>query len=100
MSATNATAGARVRREADSLVLAGTLDRAAVPALWRQATELLAGGTTRFDLTAVDAVDSAGLALLAELAARVPGVVLHGEPAGLGELRDAYRLDRSLAFAR
>ena len=52
-------------------------------------------------------VDSAGLALLAELAdeSRADdsvagnGIVVVGAPAGLAELRAAYRLDERLAFA-
>jgi phospholipid transport system transporter-binding protein len=47
-------------------------------------------------------VDSAGLALLAELAARLraAGAAPHieGEPAGLSELRTAYRLTSGLDF--
>ncbi|MFD1298280.1 STAS domain-containing protein, partial [Lysobacter gummosus] len=58
----------------------------------------LAAGARRFDLTQVSSVDSAGLALLAELAAQAPDVAVVGEPAGLAELRAAYRLDASLGF--
>ena len=51
-----------------------------------------------FDLTAVSRVDSAGVALLAELAERCGGVNIDGAPAGLAELRAAYRLTPALAF--
>lgn len=81
----------------DTLTFAGTLDRAAVPALWLQLYKQMAG-VRRFDLTAVDRVDSAGLALLAELAA-AGGIAVHGQPAGLDELRAAYRLQDDLSFA-
>lgn len=85
-------------RNDDTLAFAGTLDRAAVVALWPQASKALAG-VRRFDLTAVSSVDSAGLALLAELAAQAGGVSVHGQPAGLDELRTAYRLQDNLSFA-
>jgi phospholipid transport system transporter-binding protein len=45
-------------------------------------------------------VDSAGVALLAELATRSgTTVVIDGTPPGLVELRAAYRLAPTLAFA-
>lgn len=90
---------ASVSRDGEALVFAGALDRAAAAALWPQARALVAG-SRRFDLRAVSAVDSAGLALLAELAAQAPGVDVLGEPAGLAELRAAYRLDAALDFGR
>lgn len=93
------TGAASLRREAETLVFAGVLARDAVAALWRQALPQLAG-VRRLDLTAVRNVDSAGLALLAELSARAGGAAVDGLPDGLGDLRDAYRLDDTLAFAR
>jgi phospholipid transport system transporter-binding protein len=89
---------ASVRRDADALVFAGALTRDAAPALWRDASQALAG-VRRFDLGAVARVDSAGLALLGELAARAGGVAVAGDPAGLADLRRAYRLSPSLSFA-
>jgi phospholipid transport system transporter-binding protein len=48
----------------------------------------------------VTRVDSAGVALLAELAARAgTAVAIDGMPPGLAELRAAYRLTPALAFA-
>lgn len=109
-------AAATVGREADALVFRGALLRPAVAALWRQAQPLRAGIRT-LDLGAVSDVDSAGLALLAALAGagdggcaqpaardagdRAPGhgIAVIGAPAGLAELRAAYRLDARLAFA-
>ena len=92
------TATGSVARDGDALVFHGPLDRAATPSLWKQAQPLLAG-IRRLDLTAVVAVDSAGLALLAELADRgVPAVEVDGNPPGLSELRAAYRLGPSLGF--
>lgn len=90
-------AAASLRKDGDTLVFAGELDRDAAAALWPQARALVAGAR-RFDLSAVSSVDSAGLALLAELAGLAPGVDVQGEPAGLAELRAAYRLDASLGF--
>jgi phospholipid transport system transporter-binding protein len=90
----------RVAREGDALVFTGALVRDAVAPLWSPA---LAGaaGAGRYDLRAVTRVDSAGLALLAELAARGAGsgsgaVELVGTPDGLRALRAAYRLDHAL----
>lgn len=97
MAATEAS----FERDGDALAFAGTLDRAAAVALWNPASKALAGAQ-RIVLTRVTTVDSAGLALLAELAARLramgvePGI--EGEPAGLDELRAAYRLAPGLDF--
>ena len=90
---------AGVRRDGDALVFSGLLSRAQVPALWRLAPSL-AAGARRFDVGAVAGVDSAGLALLVELAALAgDGVTVDGAPPGLAELRAAYRLDEALTFA-
>ncbi|KGM56785.1 hypothetical protein N799_02535 [Lysobacter arseniciresistens ZS79] len=89
---------ATVTREGDALVFGGVLDRAAVAAAWTAARPLLAGAR-RLDLNAVPSLDSAGLALLAELAAQLPDARIDGSPAGLAELRAAYRLDPALGFA-
>lgn len=91
-----AAAVATVTRDGDTLVFRGALARTAVAALWRQA-QPLRDGLRGLDLTAVSHVDSAGLALLAELAG--DGIAVLGAPAGLAELRAAYRLDDRLAFA-
>lgn len=99
MPAADAATAGPVTRDGEALRFAGALVRERVPALWRQALPLLAG-VARFDLSAVDRVDSAGVALLAELAARAGGgVAVAGEPAGLAELRAAYRLQPDLAYA-
>jgi len=88
-----------MRRDGDALVFAGALLRDDVAALWRQASAAL-DGVRRFDLQAVSRIDSAGLALLAELATRAGGgIAIDGTPAGLAELRAAYRLDAALGFA-
>ena len=91
-----ATAATSVTRDAETLVFRGALGRAAVAVLGRQVQPLRAG-IRRLDLAAVSQVDSAGLALLAELAGE--GIAVVGAPAGLAELRAAYRLDDCLAFA-
>ncbi len=93
------TSSAGLRRDGDALVFTGALLRDDVSALWRGAAATL-DGVRRFDLQAVARIDSAGLALLAELAARAGGdVAVDGMPAGLAELRAAYRLDPALGFA-
>lgn len=95
----SADAPASVSRDGEALRFAGALLRAQVPALWRQALPL-AAGARRFDLSGAGRVDSAGVALLAELAARAGGAVaIEGDPAGLAELRAAYRLQADLDFA-
>lgn len=92
-------AEARLERDGEALRFAGALDRAAVATLWPRALPLLAD-VRRFDLAAVARVDSAGLALLAELVARAGGgIAVEGEPPGLAALRDAYRLDAGLGYA-
>lgn len=91
---------ATVRREGDALVFTGALLRAAIPALWPQATGVAVAGVRRLDLRAVERVDSAGLAFLAELAALAGGaMVIEGRPEGLAELSAAYRLSPALEFA-
>ena len=90
---------ATVERAGATLRFGGALQRDAIAALWRVALPL-AGEADRFDLTAVTRVDSAGVALLAEIAARIGApVAIDGTPPGLAELRAAYRLTPGLAFA-
>ena len=95
-----APAGAAgVTRAGDALRFAGALVREQVPALWRAALPLL-DGAKRFDVTGAGRVDSAGVALLAELAARAGGgIAVEGQPPGLADLRAAYRLNADLSFA-
>ena len=91
---------ASVAREGDALRVSGALLATTVPGLWRLLGSQPLQGVTRFDLHGVDRVDSAGVALLAEMAARCGGdVAMVGDPTGLPELRAAYRLSPSLAFA-
>lgn len=115
----SADAPASVTRDGEALRFAGALVRDQVPALWRQALPLVAGAR-RFDLSGASRVDSAGVALLAELAelaARtggpaaaasgpadtgslaLHGITIDGNPPGLAELRAAYRLKPDLDFA-
>ena len=99
MPAPTEQTSASVRRDGDALVFGGALQRAVVASLWPQALASLAGAT-RFDLRAVSQVDSAGLALLAELVARAcGGAVIDGTPAGLQALCAAYRLDPGLGYS-
>ncbi|WP_206861893.1 STAS domain-containing protein [Lysobacter changpingensis] len=89
-------AAATVRQDGDTLAFGGVLERAAVASLWSQ---LRAAKARRLDLSAVESVDSAGLALLAGLSARLGIAEVIGSPPGLADLRRAYRLDETLAFA-
>src|SRR5690606_35497595 len=90
---------ASVRRDGSALAFAGALPRDAVAALWPQSLALVAG-VERLDRPAVSRVDSAGLALLVELAQRGGAVSVTGDPPGLDGLRRAYRLSPTLNFAR
>jgi phospholipid transport system transporter-binding protein len=85
-------------RQDDALVFTGALDRAAVVALWPRLRREPAG-VKRLDLAAVTLLDSAGLAMLAELAQARPGLAVAGSPPGLEALRAAYRLRDNLSFA-
>ncbi|QIL19434.1 STAS domain-containing protein [Thermomonas sp. HDW16] len=87
----------RLQRSGAHLRLSGTLDRAAASVLWPQAATALESATV-LDLQAVDAVDSAGLALLVALAERMQDPQVDGSPRGLDELRAAYRLTPTLSF--
>jgi phospholipid transport system transporter-binding protein len=91
-------APAALRRHDATLHFDGALVAGNVAALWTQAL-VLVGGTRHFDLAKVVRIDSAGLALLAELAQRAGGVAVDGDPAGLVALRAAYRLTPTLAYA-
>lgn len=91
---------ADARVEGEVLLLSGNLDRAAAARLWPQLARRL-GGVRKLDLRAVEGVDSAGVALLAELAAQLRdhgGGAIDGSPPGLDELRAAYRLSPQLDF--
>jgi phospholipid transport system transporter-binding protein len=97
--ATASPSNAGLRRDGDALVFTGALLRDAVAGVWRQLPDTLPG-VRRLDLAAVSRVDSAGLALLAEIGARAGNdVVVVGDPPGLAELRAAYRLTPALTFA-
>ena len=92
---------ARARREGEVLHLEGRLDRAAVIALWPQLQGMVDGARS-LELGAIPSLDSAGLALLAETAARMRrsgAVEVRGDAPGLAELRAAYRLDPRLDYA-
>jgi phospholipid transport system transporter-binding protein len=89
--------GAALRRDGDTLRLEGELVVDRVAALWKPALALLAG-VRRLDVSAVARVDSSGVALLAELAARAGGATIVGDPPGLAPLRAAYRLTPALGY--
>ncbi len=98
-ASTDATA--QVTRAGEALSFAGVLSRGQVAGLWRRMPPL--DGVKSLDLGAVAAIDSAGLALLAEIAERtgtVPDVIVSPDapPEGLSELQAAYRLDAGLRF--
>jgi phospholipid transport system transporter-binding protein len=88
---------AAVQRDGDTLRLDGELVVERIGALWKPALALL-DGVRRLDVGAVDRVDSSGVALLAELAARAGGATVLGDPPGLAPLRAAYRLTPVLGY--
>ncbi len=86
--------------DGDALRFHGALVRAAVPGLWSRLPAGLAQ-VRLLDLTAVERLDSAGIALLSAVAERCGGDArprIEGTPSGLDALRQAYRLDDSLGF--
>ncbi len=88
-----------VRRDGDVLVFTGTLSRDVVSSLWRELPVNMSG-VRRLDLSAVERLDSSGLALLSTLFMRAEnGLTFVGHPIGLDALRAAYRLDDTLGFA-
>lgn len=88
-----------MRRDGEALHVSGAVTGPAVPALWRNARPQCAGAR-RIDISGVTRIDSAGLALLSALvdAAGSAGIEVVGAPAGLADLRAAYRLDAALGF--
>jgi phospholipid transport system transporter-binding protein len=87
-----------LQRDADTLRFGGELVTARIRDAWTRALPVLAG-VRRFDLAQVGRVDSAGVALLAELAHRAGDVAIAGDPPGLSALRAAYRLGPTLDYA-
>ena len=93
------SAACSMTRTGETLRFEGPLHRDAVAALWSRVPIDL-HGVQRFDLRAVESIDSAGLALISLLAARCGTVGIDGSPEGYAELRAAYRLGHGLAFVR
>ncbi len=81
-------------RDGDCLRVGGRLERDDVASAWQRASGLLAGVRT-LDLATLGVLDSAGLALLGELAAH-SGAAVQGGSATLAALCRAYRLDAHL----
>ena len=96
-----ASNSASARIDGSRVLFTGVLDRDAVVALWSKLKDL-PDNVLQLDLNGVTQVDSAGLALLAELTARARDdgrtLVVNGSPAGFNELSAAYRLAPSLDF--
>jgi phospholipid transport system transporter-binding protein len=88
----------RLKRDADTLRVSGELLTPHIRDAWTRALPMLVG-VRRFDVTGVTQVDSAVIALLAELAQRAGGVAIEGDPPGLSALRAAYRLTPALYYA-
>lgn len=83
-----------------TLRFTGALRRDAIAALWARLPAAL-DGVHRIDLTAVDGIDSAGLALVSRVAERCAAdLAIDGRPPGFDDLRNAYRLGDDLGFVR
>ncbi|MDR2871623.1 MAG: STAS domain-containing protein [Xanthomonadaceae bacterium] len=100
----NKSIEASVVRTGEQLTFAGPLDRNAVTRLWPQLCSLLPG-IRQLSISDVSMIDSAGLALLAEVMAQLRAqsatpIELLGEPNGIAELCAAYRLASDLDFVR
>ncbi|PIV33745.1 MAG: anti-sigma B factor antagonist [Lysobacterales bacterium CG02_land_8_20_14_3_00_62_12] len=82
------------KRDGNALWLSGVLDAASVTALHAERWKLR--GVEQIHLEQVSAVDSTGVALIADLVARAaktgPRPQVHGLPTGLTELCSAYRI--------
>lgn len=88
-----------ILRDGDALRFHGALTRPVVAAAFKQAKAQLEG-VRRFDIGGLARIDSAGIALLATLAAGLHNrVIIDGLPPGFAELRDVYRLDETLSCA-
>lgn len=94
----NATA-CEIAHDGETLRFRGQLLRHAVAGLWKR-LPANSTGIRRLDLSAVESIDSAGLALISLVATRAGGVSVEGRPEGFAELRGAYRLGHDLTFAR
>ncbi len=90
---------ATIARTGETLRFGGALLRGSIAGLWPQVPVAL-DGVQRIDLTTVERIDSAGLALVSLLATRCGTVAIDGNPEGFAELRAAYRLGHGLAFVR
>lgn len=88
---------ARVHRDGERLLLSGALDRDAATVSWSPAVAA-AHGARVLDVSAVTAIDSAGLAMLVALAERMQDARIEGAPPGMSDLLAAYRLRPTLAF--
>lgn len=85
--------------DGETLRFRGPLLRHAVAGLWKR-LPADATGIRRLDLSTVESIDSAGLALISLLATRAGGVSVEGQPEGFAELRGAYRLGHNLTFSQ
>jgi phospholipid transport system transporter-binding protein len=93
------TAAARMSLDAETLRFEGALVRSETVRLWPQ-LQATTTALAAIDLSAVERIDSAGLALLSWLATRAGGALrIEGSPPGYAELRAAYRLDDGLGYA-
>jgi phospholipid transport system transporter-binding protein len=93
------TTACEIVLDGETLRFRGPLLRHAVAGLW-QRLPADATGIRRLDISAVESIDSAGLALISLVATRAGGVSVEGRPEGFAELRGAYRLGHDLTFAR
>ena len=95
---------AAVAQDGKRLILSGALLREEVASLFAALNKVNANEINVVDLSGVDEIDSAGLAMLSKwIDSNFPSShrpMLVGEPEGLAGLRSAYRLTEQLEFVR
>lgn len=95
---------ASVAQDGKRLILSGALLREEVASFFGSLSKINANEINLIDLSGVDEIDSAGLAMLSKwIDSNFPSShrpMLVGEPEGLAGLRSAYRLTEQLEFVR
>ena len=89
-----------VERDGDCLRVAGPLTMETVPAVAQAGATAMTNEIRRIDLTGVQEVDSAAVALLVDWVRRAgPSLVIQGAPAPLRNLAGLYSMNGLLPFA-
>lgn len=91
---------ATVSQDGERLIFSGALLRGTVASLWGVLSSIK--NIRVMDLSTISQIDSAGLAMLAQWKAQQSNTEMQivGQPSGLAELQQAYRMDALLLFAQ